>query len=143
MGDFARLVTWPNHLDGDERPTPARFSSRREVLALGAAAGELGRGSIVFLPPGVVRGYSDDDQEFQKRETTRILHYVCLHVRFSSSRSIQGHPNPTARSTLSRERKCNWVTTCTTVENLSFGRVMWSKYDKFRHVQCGITSIDE
>jgi N-acyl-D-aspartate/D-glutamate deacylase len=54
----------PNHLDGDERPTPARFSSTKEILALGAAAGELGRGSIVFLPPGVVRGYSDEDQEF-------------------------------------------------------------------------------
>jgi N-acyl-D-aspartate/D-glutamate deacylase len=54
----------PNHLDGDERPTPARFSSRKEILALSAAAGELGRGSIVFLPPGVVRGYTDDDQDF-------------------------------------------------------------------------------
>jgi N-acyl-D-amino-acid deacylase len=54
----------PNHLDGDERPTPARFSSHQEILTLAAAAGELGRGSIVFLPPGVVRGYTEEDQDF-------------------------------------------------------------------------------
>jgi N-acyl-D-aspartate/D-glutamate deacylase len=53
----------PTHLDGDERPVPSRLASKEELVALAAATGESGRGTITYLPSGVIRGYEKEDQD--------------------------------------------------------------------------------
>jgi len=52
----------PTHVDPDGRPVPSRHADFEEVLALAAAAGEGGAGSIGFLARTAVQGYDADDR---------------------------------------------------------------------------------
>jgi N-acyl-D-aspartate/D-glutamate deacylase len=54
----------PTHLDGDDRPVPSRFASRVELLALAAAAGESGHGSITYLPESAIGGVTPQDEDY-------------------------------------------------------------------------------
>jgi N-acyl-D-amino-acid deacylase len=54
----------PTHLDGDDRPVPSRFSTRDEFLALAAAAGEAGHGSITYLPESAIGGVTPEDEDY-------------------------------------------------------------------------------
>ena len=54
----------PTHLDGDDRPVPSRFSTRDELLALAAAAGESGPGSITYLPESAIGGVTPEDEDY-------------------------------------------------------------------------------
>lgn len=53
----------PTHVDPDKRPVPSRHADFDEVLALAAAAGEGGAGSIGFLAKTAVQGYDAEDRE--------------------------------------------------------------------------------
>jgi N-acyl-D-aspartate/D-glutamate deacylase len=53
----------PTHLDGDDRPVPSRAADIAEVLALAAAAGEAGSGSIAYLPASAIGGITPDDED--------------------------------------------------------------------------------
>lgn len=53
----------PTHVDPQGRPVPSRFAAFDEVLALAAAAGEGGAGSIGFLARTAVQGYDAEDRE--------------------------------------------------------------------------------
>ncbi|HEX7096086.1 MAG TPA: amidohydrolase family protein [Acidimicrobiales bacterium] len=53
----------PTHLDGDDRPVPSRLASTDELLALAAAAGSAGPGSITYLPESAIGGINDADEE--------------------------------------------------------------------------------
>ncbi len=52
----------PTHVDHTGRPVPSRHADFEEVLALAAAAGEGGAGSIGFLARSAVQGYDADDR---------------------------------------------------------------------------------
>jgi N-acyl-D-aspartate/D-glutamate deacylase len=54
----------PTHLDGDSRPVPSRFADRDELLALAAAAGTTGAGSITYLPESAVGGLDETDEDY-------------------------------------------------------------------------------
>lgn len=47
----------PTHLDGDDRPVPSRAATTDELLALAAAAGSAGPGSITYLPASAIGGH--------------------------------------------------------------------------------------
>lgn len=53
----------PTHVDPQGRPVPSRFAEFDEVLALAAAAGEGGAGSIGFLARTAVQGYDAEDRQ--------------------------------------------------------------------------------
>jgi N-acyl-D-aspartate/D-glutamate deacylase len=53
----------PTHLDGNDRPVPSRAADIAEVLALAAAAGEAGSGSIAYLPASAIGGITPDDED--------------------------------------------------------------------------------
>jgi N-acyl-D-aspartate/D-glutamate deacylase len=53
----------PTHLDIHGRPVPSRLADHREVLALAAAAGEHGSGTIAFLPASAIGGLDDEDKQ--------------------------------------------------------------------------------
>ena len=53
----------PTHFDIENRPVPSRLSDHRELLALAAAAGRFGAGSIAFLPASSIGGLDDDDKQ--------------------------------------------------------------------------------
>ena len=53
----------PTHVDPLGRPVPSRFAEFDEVLALAAAAGEGGAGSIGFLARTAVQGYEAEDRQ--------------------------------------------------------------------------------
>lgn len=53
----------PTHLDGDDRPVPSRAATTDELLALAAAAGSAGPGSITYLPASAIGGIDDADEE--------------------------------------------------------------------------------
>jgi N-acyl-D-amino-acid deacylase len=52
----------PTHVDQFGKPVPSRHADFDEVLALAAAAGEGGAGSIGFLARSAVQGYDADDR---------------------------------------------------------------------------------
>lgn len=52
----------PTHLDGEDRPVPSRFASHDELLALCAAAGERGAGTIGYLPFSSIGGLDENDE---------------------------------------------------------------------------------
>jgi N-acyl-D-amino-acid deacylase len=52
----------PTHVDPEGRPVPSRHADFEEVLALAAAAGEGGAGSIGFLARTAVQGYDAEDR---------------------------------------------------------------------------------
>jgi N-acyl-D-amino-acid deacylase len=54
----------PSHFDIDERPVPSRLASREETLALAAAAGRAGSGSIAFLPASAIGGIDAADEAY-------------------------------------------------------------------------------
>jgi N-acyl-D-amino-acid deacylase len=54
----------PTHLDGADRPVPSRFASRHELLALAAAAGGAGPGSITYLPESAIGGVTEADERY-------------------------------------------------------------------------------
>jgi N-acyl-D-amino-acid deacylase len=54
----------PTHLDGDDRPVPSRFATRDELLALAAAAGAAGPGSITYLPESAIGGVTAEDEDY-------------------------------------------------------------------------------
>ena len=54
----------PTHLDTAGRPVPSRLASHAEVLALADVLGELGRGSIGFLPASAVGGLDHADEDY-------------------------------------------------------------------------------
>ena len=53
----------PTHLDLADRPVPSRLADDRELLALAAAAGEAGAGTIAYLPRSAIGGLDHDDEE--------------------------------------------------------------------------------
>jgi N-acyl-D-amino-acid deacylase len=53
----------PTHLDGDDRPVPSRFAGRDELLALAAAAGGGGPGTIAYLPESAIGGVTAEDED--------------------------------------------------------------------------------
>jgi N-acyl-D-aspartate/D-glutamate deacylase len=53
----------PTHLDGQDRPVPSRFATHDELLALAAATGEGGPGSITYLPESAIGGVTPDDED--------------------------------------------------------------------------------
>jgi N-acyl-D-amino-acid deacylase len=57
----------PTHLDGDDRPVPSRFATHAELLALAAATGEGGRGSITYLPESAIGGITPGDEDLLLR----------------------------------------------------------------------------
>jgi len=54
----------PTHLDVDGRPVPSRLADHRELLALAAAVGRRGAGSIGFLPASSIGGLDDEDMDY-------------------------------------------------------------------------------
>ena len=54
----------PSHFDIDERPVPSRLAAREETLALAAAAGRAGPGSIAFLPASAIGGIDAADEKY-------------------------------------------------------------------------------
>lgn len=54
----------PTHLDIHGRPVPSRLAEHNELLALAAAVGEHGTGSIAFLPASAIGGITEDDMEY-------------------------------------------------------------------------------
>jgi N-acyl-D-amino-acid deacylase len=53
----------PTHLDGADRPVPSRLATHAEILALAAATGEGGPGSITYLPESAIGGITPDDED--------------------------------------------------------------------------------
>jgi len=53
----------PTHLDGDDRPVPSRRATHEELLALCAAAGESGSGTIGYLPFSSIGGLDENDED--------------------------------------------------------------------------------
>jgi N-acyl-D-aspartate/D-glutamate deacylase len=53
----------PTHLDGDDRPVPSRLADHAEILALAAATGEGGPGSITYLPESAIGGVTPADED--------------------------------------------------------------------------------
>lgn len=54
----------PTHLDTAGRPVPSRLASATEVLALADVLGELGRGSVGFLPASAIGGLDRADEDY-------------------------------------------------------------------------------
>jgi len=54
----------PTHLDTEGRPVPSRLASHAEVLALADVMGELGRGSVGFLPASAIGGIDRADEDY-------------------------------------------------------------------------------
>jgi N-acyl-D-amino-acid deacylase len=54
----------PTHLDGDDRPVPSRFATKDEFRALAAAAGEVGAGTIGYLPFSSIGGLDEADEAY-------------------------------------------------------------------------------
>jgi N-acyl-D-amino-acid deacylase len=52
----------PTQMDIHGNPVPSRLANNREVMALARVVGELGRGSISFLPYGAMGGITEDDK---------------------------------------------------------------------------------
>jgi N-acyl-D-aspartate/D-glutamate deacylase len=54
----------PTHLDIHGRPVPSRLANKEEMLALAAAVGEHGTGSIAFLPASAIGGITEEDMDY-------------------------------------------------------------------------------
>ena len=53
----------PTHLDVHGRPVPSRLATHEETLALAEELGELGRGSIGYLPASAIGGLDHADED--------------------------------------------------------------------------------
>jgi len=59
------------HVAHDGRGVPSNYAAPEELIALASVLGELGRGSIEFIPRTFLEGYSDDDRSLM-REMARV-----------------------------------------------------------------------